>query len=114
LAPSTANRSLTGGAIAGIVVGAVAAFSLLFGIVLYYLRRRSHKAANAGLPVGQDVDQTAKYEKPELDSTAMQRHELSGGPEMSEAQGHMDPVEMPGHYGGLETRELDALPAEHR
>lgn len=103
----TSSRSVSAGAIAGIVVGVVAAFVVIAAIVFLYLRRkkRSKIAAGAGTETA-GTETAGRFEKAELDSTPAtyppQRSELPEAAPRYELDGNGMMPEMAGDGGAHE------------
>jgi hypothetical protein len=102
--PHTSGSSISGGAIAGIVIGAIAGLLRGIGAVFWWLRRRKNQTLQS------TQDDTAQGEgswvKPELDSKPVGHAELDDSHEVKEVWA--PPVELPGD--AVEPTEMRVSP----
>jgi hypothetical protein len=96
------ERSVSGGTIAGIVIGAVVGLVLIIGAIFLWLRwRKRHTKA---------TPEDSAWAKQELDSKPIDPVELEGTKEIKEIYApDAPPVELPGH--ALESSEMRISPA---
>jgi hypothetical protein len=96
------EKSISGGAIAGIVIGAVVGLVLIIGAILLWLRWRKEHLKT--------TPENGAWAKQELDSKPIDRAELEGTREIKEIDApDAPPVELPGH--ALESSEMRVSPA---
>jgi hypothetical protein len=91
--PPPGPDAVSGGAIAGIVIGIIAGLAAVGALVMLLHWRRKRRSKQ---PASVEDD---KWNKPELDSKAVEYHELDADRELMEMdQTSAIPVELPGHH----------------